>query len=205
MPIPLPVIPDTFRCALRWTASGGQTAVNVMHIGTAVSGKTPLQVFTCLDAHVTEAMWDTAGGSASIGSVDITKLDGTSATVTFPTGSPAKWSTAGAGDYVPALAAILKLQTGLRGRNHRGRLFLPFVGEANNVNGAMPTAEATAVTAAWHTFQLAIIADATTSCDLVVASYDRRHAGAGAEATAVSALGMEVTLGTQRRRQGRLR
>jgi hypothetical protein len=205
MPIPLPVIPDTFRCALEWAHTSGQTAVNVIHIGTAVSGKTPAQVFAALDANVDAAQWDMVSSGASVAVVSITKLDGVSGTVAFPTGSPAKWTGNGAGDFVPAASVLLKLQTGLRGRNHRGRIFIPFITEGNISNGELNPAEATAVTASWVDFQADLQADATTACAIVVAAYDRRHQGAGAGAVTASALSIEVPLATQRRRQGRLR
>lgn len=205
MPIPLPVIPNVFRVALEWDNLAGQTAVNVIHIKTQASGVTPAAVFTCLDAHVTANMWDTTSDNSGITTVKITPLDGSSASADFLTSRPARWAPAGSGQAVPNVAVLVKLQTPLRGRDNRGRIFLPFTGESSISNGIVDAATVVTMTTAWNTFADDIDADGTTPMDLGVASYDRRHAGAGAHFNAASAITVEGVAGTQRRRQSRLR
>jgi hypothetical protein len=160
---------------------------------------TATEVFTCLDAHVTAAMWSSVGGGASVSDVAITPLDGVSPTVDFPTGSPAKWTGPGGGQTSPAVATLVKLTTDLRGRSHRGRVYLPFQSEAAEADGALNPATQTAAQAAWSTFLTAIAADATTPMTLVVASYKL------SSARNVQSVAVEGMLATQRRRQSRLR
>ncbi len=205
MPIPLPVIANTFRCALRWSFAGsGQNAVNVIHIRSSAPGMTPAQAFTALDSSVAIAMWDSVVNVASVSEVDITPLDGATATASFSTGSPAKWSGSAGGDAEIAGAALVKLSTPTRGRSFRGRVFLPFTSEAATANGFLVAGLPGTMTTAWEGFRTALEA-LTSPWAIVVASYDRAHAGAGATATTVSSTLVEGALATQRRRQGRNR
>lgn len=206
MSIPLPVITDTYRCALNWILVGtSQTAVNVIHVTTDAGGKTPLQVMTCLNAHVTANMWGPVNNFAGVTSVSITPLDGTSPTTTFATGLPATWTGTTTGDTTIAVAGLVKLQTAFRGRDNRGRIYLPFMAEAAMNQGGITPSILTAADTAWTAFLAAIKGDATTPMMLEVASYDRRHAGAGAHATEVTSAFLEPMVATQRRRQQRIR
>jgi len=206
MPIPLPVIPNTYRCALEWVQGvTGQTAVNVIHITTNAAGVPSADVFEVLDDLVTADMWASVVNSAQILTVNITPLDGVSATSTFPVGLVARWAGETAGDFLPSSAAVVKFQTLHRGRDNRGRVFLPFTGEAAVTDGFITGGTTLTMSTAWTAFATALQGDATTPCTLVVASYDRRHAGAGAHVTAVNSIVAEAALGTQRRRQSRLR
>jgi hypothetical protein len=150
-------------------------------------------------------MWDSVTSTASVQTVSITPLDGVSGTQTFPTGSPVKWSGQGTQPWQPNAAHIIKLETGLRGRNHRGRIFLPFFADDAGNDGAVDAGTATAMTGAWTTFAAAIAADAPITYELGVASYDRRHGGAGAGFIPISSVLAETVQATQRRRQSRLR
>ena len=58
------------------------------------------------------------------------------------------------------------------------------------------------MTAAWNAFKTAMTA---VPDFLVIASYDRKHSGAGAHATIVNTITPELIQGTQARRQSRLR
>jgi hypothetical protein len=208
MPIPLPVIPHTFRVALKWSQlATGQTAVNVIHLSNLTGTAAQSDVFEALDDAVTAAMWDACSANAAVSQVDVTPLDGTSATQTFTTGNPARWVGTEAGDFVPATAALVKLQTGIRGRQNRGRIFLPFIVESAQVNGALTSGEVATMQPAWTAFLASLAADSTAPGPwaLVVASYDRKHAGAGAHENPAVAATVEAVLATQRRRQGRLR
>jgi hypothetical protein len=193
---PLPVIADVFRTTLNWTnVSVGTPAANVLHFKTSSSGKSEQEVFDCLDAHVVQAMWDWAAVGSHVATVDIIKLDGASGTHTFTTGNPAKWSGGGTGEPLPQVAGLLKLQTGLRGRSKRGRIYIPFVGEGETLHGDM--ADADLVGPAWTTFANAIASDATTPTALGVASYKNADWN---QATSIVA---EIRSATQRRRQHR--
>lgn len=202
---PLPVIFNTFRCAIRWRTSGAQTAVNVLHVRTAANGKTAAQVFACLDAHVTAAMWGGASSNFITQGVDITPLDGTTATQTFTPAIAGHWTGGTGGDFIPSACGIVKFQTASRGVRFRGRLYLPPVAETAQTNGSYSDTSPATATAAWGTFLTDCAADATTPLSPVVASYDRAHGGAGATATTITRATQETVLATQRRRQKRLR
>ncbi len=193
------MIANVFRIALRWQHSSGQNAVNVIHIRNSNPSASPSDVFGCMDRHVTAAMWQVASAGASIANVDITPLDGGSATQSFATGSPAKWTGFQSGDFIPAAAALVKFQTAQRGRSARGRIFIPFVGEGAQSNGAMTPSQAAGLTSDWTTFDSAMGTDSTSPQKLVVASYKETLA------RDVLVFAGEALLGTQRRRQGRLR
>lgn len=198
MPRPLPVIAQTYRCALHWT-TGQQSAVNVIHIRTDAAGVTPAAVFTLLDTHVDTGMWNPVTTAAQIDDVGITPLDGVSGTSHFATGGVAKWSGNSAGEWVPSTAVIVKFGTGLRGRSHRGRIFLPLISEATISQGFITSAQAAALGAQWDDFRTDISADATTPSALVIASYKL------ATVDLVTVSTGELLVGTQRRRQSRLR
>jgi hypothetical protein len=204
MSVPLPIIANTFRCALKWINTGGsQSAVNVIHVQANTAGQHASDAFAAIDAHVSANMWVSAVAGASVTEVDITPLDGVSATQSFSTGSPAKWSGSAGGDYVPQVAVLIKLFTGLRGRQNRGRVYLPFTAETGISDGLLVATGV--INAAWVAFQAGMVGMAPVEWGLCVASYDRAHAGVGAHATGITGLLCEQVLGTQRRRQGRLR
>ena len=205
MPIPLPVIPNVMRTALKWSHSSGQTAVNVIHFRTPSPGTGVAALFESLQDNMTAAMFDQLSSGASISSIDITPLNGTAATSSFVTGSPANMSGGSGGVIAPAVSVLVKLQTGLRGRNKRGRIFLPMMIGAAADNGFLAPAEVASMTAAWQAFVTAMAADPDGPYELVVAAYDRRHGGVGAGSTDVTTISVESPLGTQRRRQGRNR
>lgn len=189
----LPVIGDTYRCALRWGHSTGQNAVNVIHITKAASSAAA--VATALDTNATANMWGSVTGGASVNQLSITPLDGSSATYLL-TVSGAKWTGAGgAGDFSPASAEVLSLRSTFRGRSKRGRIYLPFIGESSITNGSISSGLATTQTA-WNTWLAALIASGFFPC---IASYKL------ASQVPVSSILVETLLGTQRRRQGRLR
>lgn len=179
--------------------------MNVMHISTSAAGVAAAAVFEVLDDSVVTQLWNTQSNGAAVQNVAITPLDGASATGVFPTGAPARWSGGTGGDFVPASATIVKLSTLSRGRANRGRLFLPYTCETSVSDGFLSNADVVTMTAAWTALQTALLADADTPCQIVVASYDRAHAGAGAHASTVTTLAVEAAQGTQRRRQQRNR
>lgn len=200
MTIPLPVIPNVYRVTLRWVSANSQLAANVMHFEMAAS--TSLGVKNALDANVTAGMWTPVLNTCHVASLDIIPLDGTGATVNFPV-TGAKWAgSVSTQDFNPAISVIVKHVTGLRGRDNRGRTYLPFCGDAavdyGSLNGTNPATTSTA----WNAFLNAMI---TATCFPVVAAYDRRHNGAAAHVSHIVSYTCETVVGTQRRRQQRLR
>jgi len=195
----LPVIADTFRCALNWTTSGGQIAVNVIHIHTVTSGKTAADVDEVLEDQVGSNLWLSVSSTAQVTDIAITPLDGVSATQHFVPAVPAGWTGGQAGDFSPATAAIVKIPTDQRGRSKRGRVFLPFTGESVMANGVLDNTTRSSMETQWNTFQAALKADPDTPCFICVASYKL------ASQREPLALSVEHLLATQRRRQGRLR
>jgi hypothetical protein len=151
-------------------------------------------------------MWSGATTSKAVENVNVTPLDGISATSSFATGGPAKWTGSNSGDYVPQSPALVKLQTGVRGRDNRGRIFVPFIAEGVLSKGVIDAPTVAAMTGAWNNFLAALNAlVAPGSWQLVVAAYDRRHLGAGAHATPVINCVAEAETGTMRKRQTRNR
>lgn len=196
---PLPVIADTFRCTFDWSNGAGQIAANVMHIRTHSSGSAPSDIFELLQDTVVTNMWASCGAGTVIYQVDIIPLDGTTGTESFTTGSSGQWLGGGVGDVLPAVAVVVKLSTGLRGRSNRGRVFVPFTSEAGVTAGELNGGTQAIQQTAWESFVSGLESDGTTPSSLVVASYKMSFA------TNVHSVLVETPLGTQRRRQGRLR
>jgi hypothetical protein len=149
-----------------------------------------------LDDAVTSALWNTVSSNAHVDHVSITPLDGTSATASFTPVVPAAWVGGRAGDTIPNMATIVKLTTGLRGRDRRGRMYLPFLPEGSQADGTITDVNLAAMQTAWTALLGTLTAD---NWALVVASYKLSH-----DAPVLSVL-CESVAGTQRRRQSRLR
>ena len=190
----LPVISNTWRVSFSWhNDNTPHTAANVMHF--RKGGGSSAALWTSLDSHVTTAMFTMQPNYAHVTEVDITPLDGTGLTVPNATGSPTKWSgNGGSGDFIPAMANIIKMLTAKRGRSYRGRIFLPWVLEGMQSNGTLSGNNVTTTSGAWATFLTAMIGDGYAP---VVASY--LHA----TAEDITALTCESAGATVRRRQRR--
>jgi hypothetical protein len=196
----LPVITDVYRVALHWQSNVAGTAANIFHVkGPHAGYPNSPAVFTCIDAHVTSALWTFVSSNLTLDQVAITPLDGSTATHIETVTPSAKYSGQSAGEAIPNMANIIKLQTNKRGKSYRGRLYLPNVGEPDQTNGKLATAKVPTTTTAWNTFMTAIGTDATTPLTLGVASYKLSTFEA-----ALSCL-CEPTAATQRRRLSRLR
>jgi len=160
------------------------------------SGTTASVIASSVDANVTAAMWGCVWPTATVNHISVTPLDGSSATYQLNT-SGAKWTgSAAAGDPIIAAAAMIKLTTSLRGRSNRGRLYLPFVCESVQQGGTIIAGTVTSMQTAWNSFLTAMVAAGSQP---VVASY--LHA----VQHPVAAYTVETFLGTQRRRQTRIR
>jgi hypothetical protein len=191
---PLPVIPDVVRCSFNWTSTEyPRHAVNVMHFSVLTYNISALM--TSLEASVTTQMWSHTPSTSKITSIKFTPLDGSAASVDIATSGGSKWSGNGTpGTTVPQVSAIVKLLTAQRGRSHRGRIFLPWVGEGDMNAGILSTTEVTALQSAWTAF---IAAMSTSVKPMVVASYTL------STASVVTSVLAETQLATQRRRQPR--
>jgi hypothetical protein len=199
MPHPLPVIANVFRVAYNWKESGtGQAAVNVIHILDTTATATPADIASNLDAATENLMWSQQVPTASVVDLGITPLDGVHATQHFAPATPGAWVGQNGADWTPDVAIIIKLSTGLRGRSHRGRMFLPFCNKAVVVAGAISGGTAGNYTTAFQEF-MSDLNTGAKNLELVVASYKL------ATAAVVTSLICEQQVGTQRRRQGRLR
>lgn len=192
-PMPLPVITGVQRVAMIWTVQGGGHAVTVLHFSApAISSS---QLANDIDTNATANMWSHTTTSTKVTELHVTKLDGSSATFIKPV-TGAKWAGTSVSDAVPAVACLVKLATGLRGPANRGRLFLPDCAEPTIADGSMVGSTLTSSQNAWSAFFAAMTALGDL---LVVASY--KHA----TGTIVTSVVVESKLGTQRRRQSRLR
>jgi hypothetical protein len=175
-----------------------------------------LALKNALQANVTAAMWFGVGSGHGIYELQITPLDGTSATITYPV-TGANWSgTIGTGDFSPATAAVVSLKTATRGRRARGRIYIPFQQEGNMNSGSATTAT-TAAQSAWDTFRAAM---STSLYPMVVATYGHslhKHKDTSTgiitmtpvtwppDSYPVTSTTVEGVFGTQRRRQSRMR
>jgi hypothetical protein len=148
-----------------------------------------------LDSSAQALQWDPVQSTAVVTELRVTPLDGSGATFVLTT-SGAKWTGRTAGEAVPAEAALISFRTALRGPRHRGRIYLPWVGEASQSNGAIAAASIANMNTGWTAFISALSAGGAT---LVIASY------VAASAQAVSSFLVEAQSGTQRRRQSRQR
>lgn len=191
---PLPVIADVYRVTWNWHTADGTTPVNVTHF--SAPGKTRTQLFLIILSHASPGMWGAQCSSDNVLSLSILPLDGSGATSDLVISDITNFRGAKSGEAIPAVCNIIKLQTGLRGPRHRGRLFLPNVAEGAQNGGLLSGVIAGLVTAAWVTFALMVAGDGAA---IGVASY--RHA----DWNQAIALSCEEACGTQRRRQQQIR
>jgi hypothetical protein len=190
----LPVIANVIRTTISRLDGQGRSAHNVMHFHSdsySVSG-----LDTALQANVDRAMWDPVWEGYGAITLNYLPLDGTSATTTVIPTTMTDWTGEGTGELIPASAALIKLKTGLRGREHRGRIYLGGIAESVQSAGAIASATVTELQSKWSTFVEDMF---TSSCPLLVASYKL------ATASEVQFITAETMAGTQRRRQTQLR
>jgi hypothetical protein len=190
--VPLPIITDTWRCAIALAAPGTLDPVlNVIHINSSETDASTFHADLCND-------W----GTALLGflqddwnwtNVTYTRLDG-SASVEIPWDSGAPQP--GAGDHAIGLnsAAVWSWRTPLGGRSNRGRSFIAPITVSAIKAGApdvLETAPLAAMQAAAEALITALVGD---SIPLVVASYKL------ASARQVTAAKVNPRVCTQRRR-----
>ena len=176
--MPLPVISQVIRAAMRGTCVGGQKWQNVLHFHRTAAGAWSGADIIALDA-VLVKLWHVnyAGGG---GALDIlqnsaqtwddtvyTPLDGTSASTTI---NSARAGAAGGASLPPEVSLVATLRTAKRGRSYRGRVYMPPFTQAQTTTlGYASSACLTFVTVQWNGFasDLAVNGPGT----LVVASY----------------------------------
>jgi hypothetical protein len=140
-------------------------------------------------------MWTAVQGDAAITSLDLTPLDGSTASYHHVV-SGTQWEGSPTGDMVPGSSCCVSLYTGDRGRSKRGRVFLPWLAESEQTAGTITPTTVSDTVAAWNTF---IAAMTTATYPLVVASYKL------ASYAAVTSVRVRPGAATQRRRQERVR
>jgi hypothetical protein len=192
---PLPIIANTYRVALHWRESvTGQIAVNVIHVQLPAS--TAAHVAALVDSSFVVNMWEPVITTAAIDDIAVTPLDGTGVTVhRVPTGHVVGGT---AGQFEPAASAVVSFSTSHRGRSHRGRFYTPFITEASLANGSLGGTYPADMQTAWETFNANLETDPGVA-EHVVASYKL------ATADEVESYRVLAAVGTQRRRQSRVR
>jgi hypothetical protein len=174
-------------------------------VKTVSSGEFAVDVANKISTSIVSNMWGGCVNSAFLVDVAVTPLDGVSGTVFFPLGNVAPFKGLASGDWVPQASILVKLGTGLRGRDNRGRVYLPFIGENVLASGFISTSDASIIQGGWNTFKSNLSSGTGALCNIGVASYDRAHGGASAHFTQADDITCETPVATQRRRQSRLR
>lgn len=188
----LPVINNVFRVALHWSNSDGGYAVNVVHV--SAPGFDEAAVRAVFNGYWQNDQQAVVSTSADQDSIEIIKLDGSSATQTFAgVGNSAGQCPS---DPIPNLCALVSLRTVQRGPQGRGRIYLPFVGESCQDNGVLDVVAVPLMQAAWDDFVSNMAGD---GCFLGVASYAHEIFYPATQQT------VEGMAATQRRRLDRLR
>jgi|SRR5882672_3642689 len=196
--MPLPIITDVIRVAVRGRATNGHNFANILHFRktaaitfpAAIAILDPLLLNNYTVNNGAGLAWRSIGPtSATLTQFEYTPLDGVSATTVIT------HALAGldAGDPLPCSNSIVAtFRTATRGRSFRGRAYTgPYAEDANAV--AVPTAATvTAIQTQWSRFVTVSLVG--TGVSLVVASYQR------VLATDCIAVSVDGRWDTQRRR-----
>jgi hypothetical protein len=197
--MPLPVIANVDRVTLNWRSSeSGIVAANVMHFGTNGASPSALadDLLNTIDA-AGGTLFEALSANMFIESVDVIPLDGTTATVIVPADGATNTNLQGqsSGGEEPAVAVTVSLKTDTRGRRHRGRIYLPCVGESAITDGFIDSTRLANMQTAWDD----IVTGGLVGGELLkVASYRDRAA------LNVTSCVVRRGASTQRRRQSRL-
>lgn len=130
---PLPVIADVYRCAVTLLGTNGATATNVFHVGSGAT--TAIDVAHAIDGDPDgNNPWQYCSDLFASASISVIKLDGTSAEVTtFADHILGTQS----GQVLYEASAVIKLLTELRGKEHRGRMFIGPLTESTVAGGIL--------------------------------------------------------------------
>lgn len=187
---------EDWQVSLFYRDSGsGTIAENAIGIHSEASS-TASDVSTVVQASWQASQLDWVAATATINTVRVRDLAGIAATQDFPTDGTSKWSGGGLGQSLPQVAGIVRLQTTVAGRSHRGRVFIPFVGEGETDAGSLIDVAATGT--AWTAF-IAALSSSSPVCELSIVS---RKLSA---LFVVDHVAAQTITGTQRRRVARLR
>lgn len=194
--MPLPTIPDVYRCALT-TRYGltGQYAVNVFHVRSV--GGNVAEVMADLVVLVKNANSPyraLMANSALLDNLAITPLFNDAATQVQTLGTDGTGLLTGEGTINSP--AIMTIRSARRGPANRGRQYLPFISEGAINAGSLLAANVNTANTNLNTW-IGLLA--AQNLDIGVASY------VNAEFSTHSTIEIEAQLGTQRRRQDRLR
>lgn len=175
--MPLPVIVDVVRAAVRGTCPSGQRWINVHHLRKIAGAPWLAGDFTTIDPLLRRLYSGAAFGAGipwmsscvaavTLDDISYTPLDGTSPTSVITAGLAG----GAAGTSLPSeVAAVLTLRTNLRGRSHRGRVYLPPVSTGTvSAGGIIPAANVTGEVAQAGGMSTALVAAGYWPC---VASY----------------------------------
>jgi hypothetical protein len=185
---PLPTIADTYRVTLNWNPAHGITPRNVLHFRKASSDEADLR--DSLNSSFGDLMWEAVQQDWAFTSVDILKLDGSSATQTLAVDAQGSLVS---GDAIVEACCVISLRTAQRGSRGRGRVFLGPLPESKQSQGIWTAG--TTIGAAWASFADAMFVD---SWELVVASYVH------ADAHRVTSIHNDSVIGLQKRRRDQL-
>jgi hypothetical protein len=196
VPRPFAPIPLTAKCALQWFDSiSSTTIVNVMHAKVSASPSTPNlndvgDAFEAFGVAITNNVSPTGVTWEGVTVTDLNSSTGPQVVRHLVTAT-------GAGAHGAAgPCALLKLNTALRGRTYRGRVYIgPLVETAVALNQIAP-GTASAITAAYDTLETTLLGLTPISA-VVIASRKLLTS------TAVSARSVEPTPAYQRRRGSR--
>ena len=188
----LPVIANTFRCAMEMTNGGSGLpahTVNVFHVRSSSQDASDIGSIVVAQSNTLEgSMLSICPSDFTVSSVTVTALDGSSGGVVTsgPGGSGQQ-----TGDWVPQGCCVISLSTGARGPQGRGRIYMGPVAEDQQAAGILYGPTATAMRDGWQAFADALV---SASCELVVASYVH------SVARTVTGIAVHPYLRTQRRR-----
>jgi len=194
---PLPTIAGCFRVTWNFAQYLGITPRIVQHYLAADS--TAEELGQAIWEEMVNGFWEPMHASFEPQSLDVIKLDGTSASVNVPRAGFFTGTTCeGSGQIVPQAAAVMSLKTNVRGPRGRGRSYVGPVVESMISDGVIDDTPLDDMYGAWQT-TLGALALRDPVIALAVASYVHE------EAHPVTSVVPRKLLGTQRRRQDQLR
>lgn len=193
---PLPIIDNCVRVAWNWVAGDARSpfATNVMHFKYESE---PYDVIDALQVAMEpngQDMFDSCSESVEIDNITVTPLDGHSATILHTVTSWDGRNGRGNTDFIPQVCVLVKLNTAIRGRSGRGRVYLPGVAENKTLRGQLDLTSVDIMQEGWQAYGLAMTLQGYIPA---VASYKEEEVHGATFVT------VETSTATQRRRQKR--
>jgi hypothetical protein len=196
----LPVLPGVVRATVAGQIEGGGRWSNTWHFRRVDLGDPDLVSITALHVVLTafytaELVSRTSGGT-TYEAGEYTPLDGTSGAFSLPMGLT---GSVGAVTLPPECAEVLTIRTALRGRQNRGRIFLPAVIQsATDGSGKLTTSTRDAIVAGAVALQAAALVIGWSNG---VGSYGPYKSGGTPHFTDVSSYSMDLLFDVQRSRK----